>query len=63
MADTTVPTPATEGLRKRKTIGMDMVPPYRVYVDELMVAEYETEEEADVHYAQLRVSHLGKPSP
>lgn len=42
---------------------MDMIPPYTVYVDGVPVATHVTEEEAEDHYAQLRVSHLGKMQP
>ena len=44
----------------RKNIGMAMIPPYTVYADGVPVATYATEEEAEDHYARLRVSHLGK---
>ena len=58
MADSTVTTSPA-----RKSIGMDMIPPYTVYVDSVPVATHVTEEEAEDHYAQLRVSHLGKMQP
>lgn len=58
MAESTVPT-----LPARKSISMDMVPPFAVYVDGRKVAEHATEEEAEDLYAQLRVSHLGKVNP
>lgn len=44
----------------RKSICMDMAPPFRLYVDGRMVAEYATEDEAEIHYQKLRKSHLGK---
>ena len=40
-------------LEGRKTIGMDMVPPYAVYVDGDEVAEFETEREAGDLFNQL----------
>lgn len=58
MTDSTVTTPPA-----RKSIGMDMIPPYTVYVDGAPVATHATEEEADELYAQLRVTHLGKLNP
>lgn len=38
-----------------KTIGMDLVPPYAVYVNNAMVAEYESEQAAANHYEKLRL--------
>jgi len=52
MADPTVTT-----LPAGKSIGMDMVPPFAVYVDGQKVAEHATEEEADALYTQLRATH------
>lgn len=37
-------------------IGMDMIPPYGVYVDGVEVATYESKELAEAHYAELRDS-------
>jgi len=53
MADQTVTTPPAT-----KSIGMDMVPPFAVYVDGQKVAEHATEAEADDLYAQLRARHM-----
>ena len=44
----------------RKNICMSMIQPFTVYADGVPVATYETEQEAEDHYARLRVSHLGK---
>ena len=37
-----------------KTIGMDMVYPYCVYVNGEQIAQFETEEEANKYYDELR---------
>jgi hypothetical protein len=49
-------------LEGRKTIGMDMVPPYGVYLDGVQVAQYDTESEARVHYGRFAVRD-GGPTP
>jgi hypothetical protein len=54
MADLTNP------LQNKKSLYMDMVPPFAVYVDNKKVTDHATEEEAEELYAQLRVTHLGK---
>ena len=35
-------------------IGMDMVPPFAVYADGVVIATHDTEEQADECYARLR---------
>lgn len=40
-------------LVNRGTVGMDMVPPYRVYLDGVQLAEYTSEREASAHYDRL----------
>lgn len=46
-------------LEGRKTIGMDMVPPYGVYLDGVQVAQYDTESEARAHYSRFAVRNGG----
>ena len=54
MATNNVPT------HNKRTIAMDMFPPFAVYVDGKLVAEHATEASADILYAQLRVTHLSQ---
>ena len=41
------------GSVKRATVGMDMVPPYNVYVDGAQIAKYENESDAREHFNRL----------
>lgn len=38
---------------KTHRVGMDMVPPYAIYLDGEQVAEYASEEAANTHYRRL----------
>lgn len=51
--------PRFPGPKPTPRIGMDMVPPYVVYIDGNCVAEYGSEEEANKHFNQL----CGRISP
>jgi len=46
--------PQFPSIKPAQRIGMDMVPPYSVYIDGNCVAEYDTEEEASKHFNRLR---------
>lgn len=45
-----------------RTVGMDMVPPYGVYVDGVQVAQCDTESEASAYYSRFAVRD-GCPTP
>lgn len=49
-------------LEKCRTVGMDMVPPYGVYLDGVQVAQYDTESEARAQYSRFAVRD-GGPAP
>ena len=46
-------------LQRPRTVGMDMEPPYGVYLDGVQVAEYTSEREASEHFNSLTGRDFG----